>query len=87
MSKHLPMIDRLTRQLTAKGVENPRQTAVEHLQNSGVLRKGSETLTVKGKARTAMGPAGRAKDRAASHSTATHKPSDYKYVGGRAILK
>ena len=71
------MIGRLTRQLDAKGVPNARAEAIAHLQDCGVLRKGTETLTAKGRERTAMGPAGRAKDRAARQTG--HKPSDYVY--------
>lgn len=86
MAKHLPLITRLTRQMSAKGVENARAEAVLHLQNCGNLYKGTEELTVKGKKRQAMGPAGRAIDRAAKASG--RDPSDYKYVPGRgAILK
>lgn len=85
---HKTMIDRLTRQMSGKGVPNARAEAVAHLQKSGVLRKGTETLTVKGHERTAMGPAGRAKDRAARQSDG-HEPGDYKYnrATNRAVLK
>jgi hypothetical protein len=85
---HHTMIDRLTRQMSAKGVPNARAEAVTHLQNCGVLRKGTETLTAKGRERTHMGPSGRAKDRAARQS-GDHKPEDYKYnrAANRAVLK
>lgn len=81
------MIDRLTRQMSAKGVPDARAEAVAHLQNCGVLRKNGETLTAKGKERTLMGPAGRAKDRAARQTG--HKPEEYKYdrKTNRAVLK
>jgi hypothetical protein len=86
MANHLPLITRLTRQMSAKGVPNARVEAVLHLQNCGNLKKGTEELTVKGKKREAMGPAGRAIDRAAQRSG--RDPKDYKYVPGRgAVLK
>lgn len=80
-----PMIERLTRQLGAKGVPNARAEAVTQLQGFGILRKGTETLTAKGRQREAMGPAARAIDRAAKLSG--HPKSAYKFVAGRAILK
>lgn len=85
---HGTMIDRLTRQMSAKGVPNARAEAVAHLQNSGVLHKGTEKLTVKGHERTLMGASGRAKDRAARQS-GDHDPSEYKYnrKTNRAVLK
>jgi hypothetical protein len=49
------------------------------------MHKNSERLTVEGQRREAMGPAGRAIDRAARQSG--RPPSDFKYVGGRAVLK
>lgn len=86
MPKHQGMIERLTRQLGKKGLPNAREEAVAHLQKSGILRKGTETLTKKGEERTKMGPAGRAIDRA---SKLSGRPArDYKYIPGRgAILK
>lgn len=73
------ILERLVSQLQAKGM--PRQkayaVATSTLQKSGSLKKGSQEMTPKGKARSAMGAAGRAKDRAAKVSG--HKSSDYKY--------
>ena len=76
MIKYGSMVDRLTSQLAAKGVPNARVEAVMQLRHSGVL-KADGTLTAKGRERTAMGPAGRAKDRAARQTG--HKSSDYVY--------
>lgn len=86
MAKHQGMVERLTRQMAKKDVPNARAEAVSHLQKSGILRKGTEKLTRKGEERTAMGPAGRAIDRASKLSG--HPPSSYRYIPGRgAILK
>ena len=86
MTKHGSMVDRLTRQLEAKGVPNARAEAVTHLREHGVIRADG-TLTPKGRSRTAMGPAGRAKDRAARQTG--HAKSEYKYDPrtNRATLK
>lgn len=83
--KHLPLKTRLTRQLAADGVANASEEAVRILRERGHMRKDSEELTVAGKKREAMGPAGRAIDRAAKQSG--RPKSDYRYVGGRAVLK
>jgi len=81
----LPLITRLTRQLSADKVPDARNEALRILRERGHIYQNSERLTVEGKRREAMGPAGRAIDRAAR---ASGKPkSAYKYVGGRAILK
>jgi len=85
MAKHLPLITRLTRQLSADKVPDARDEALRILRERGHIRKNSEELTVEGKEREAMGPAGRAIDRASKRSG--HPPSAYKYVGGRAVLK
>jgi len=55
------------------------------LRERGHVHKNSERLTKAGQVREAMGPAGRAIDRAAKLSG--HPKSAYKYVGGRAVLK
>jgi hypothetical protein len=85
MVKHLPLITRLTRQLSSDGVENARDEALGILRDRGHVYKNSERLTKAGLEREAMGPAGRAIDRAARQSG--RPKSDYKYVGGRAVLK
>lgn len=85
MQKHLPLITRLTRQLSKDDVEAPREEALRILRERGHVHKTSERLTKEGARREAMGPAGRAIDRAAK---ASGRPaSDYRYVRGRAILK
>ena len=83
------ILERAVRQLQAKGMDRSRAyaTATSTLQKSGSLKPGSQQLTAKGQKRNAMGPAGRAKDRAAKASG--HKPSDYKYNAPKnmAILR
>jgi hypothetical protein len=85
MSKHLPLVTRLTRQIGTKDYPTAHEEAVRILRERGHMRKNSEVLTKEGERREAMGPAGRAIDRAARH--AGRPPSDFKYVRGRAILK
>lgn len=86
MSKSfLPLKTRLTRQLSASGVENPSDEAVRILRGRGHMKKNSEELTVAGKKREAMGPAKRAIDRASKRSGRPAK--DYAYRNGRAVLK
>jgi hypothetical protein len=86
MAKHLPLITRLTRQIGTAEYPNARDEAVRILRERGHIKQNSEELTVEGKRREAMGPAGRAIDRAAKQSG--RPKSDYKYVGGsRAVLK
>lgn len=83
--KHLPLITRLTRQLATDKVSDARDEALRILRERGHVHKNSEKLTKAGAEREAMGPAARAIDRAAKVSG--RPASDYKYVGGRAILK
>jgi hypothetical protein len=85
MAKHLPLITRLTRQLSKDDVPEARDEALRILRERGHVYKNSERLTTAGQKREAMGPAGRAIDRAAKQ--AGRPASDFKYVGGRAILK
>jgi len=85
MPKHLPLITRLTRQLSTAKVPQARDEALRILRERGHVHKNSERLTKAGQVREAMGPAGRAIDRAAKLSG--HPKSAYKYVGGRAVLK
>jgi hypothetical protein len=86
MKKYGSMVDRLTSQMAAKGVPNARVEAIMHLRHCGVL-KADGTLTAKGRSRTAMGPAGRAKDRAARQ--ADRRKSEYQWDPrtNRATLK
>lgn len=70
-----PIIKRLTKQLAAKGEEDPERMAYA-LQNKAGNLKGTE-LTAKGARRQALGAAGRAKDRAAK--AAGGDPRDYAY--------
>lgn len=73
------ILGRLVSQLQAKGMSKAKAFAVatSQLQKSGSLKPGSDQLTSKGKKRSAMGAAGRAKDRAAKLSG--KKPSSYTY--------
>lgn len=73
------ILDRLVRQLRAKGHSNSAAHAIatKALQKSGNLKKGTQQATEKGKRRGKMTPAARAKDRAAKRSGG--KPSQYKY--------
>lgn len=79
------LLTRLTRQLGADSVPDARNEAIRILRERGHMKQNSTELTVAGKKREAMGPAGRAIDRAAKLSG--HPKSAYRYVGGRAILK
>jgi len=73
------ILERLVSQLKAKGKSERSAYAIatSTLQKSGSLKPGSQEMTAKGRERSAMGAAGRAKDRAAKASA--HKASDYKY--------
>lgn len=82
---HLPLITRLTRQLSADKVPDARDEALRILRERGHVYQNSERLTKAGAEREAMGPARRAIDRASKQSG--HPASAYKYVGGRAVLK
>lgn len=84
-----PILKRLVEQLQAKGMSAGSANAIarKKLQESGNLKKGSDEMTAKGKKRSEMGAAGRAKDRAAQKSG--RKASEYKYNPrtNRATLK
>ena len=60
------ILDRLVQQLRDKGMDRDRAFAVatSQLQKHGVLKKGSQELTDKGKKRNSMTAGERAKDRA-----------------------
>lgn len=83
------ILERLVRQLRAKGYSNrsAHAIAVKALQRSGNLKKGSTEATAKGERRGRMTPGERAKDRAAKKSG--RKTSEYKYNKrtNRATLK
>jgi hypothetical protein len=81
------MIDRLHKTLDAKGVPNPRAEAVTHLQNSGVLHPGTETLTTLGVMRTKMGPIERAKDRGARALGRDRSEMKYDHATGKVQVK
>lgn len=84
-----PILKRLVEQLRAKGMSAgmANAVAIKQLQKSGNLKKGSTEMTEKGRKRSEMGAAGRAKDRAAQKSG--HSASEYKYNPrtNRATLK
>jgi predicted ATP-dependent Lon-type protease len=83
------ILERLRSQLMAKGMPKPQAFAVatSQLQKHGVLKKGTQELTTKGKTRNSMTAGERAKDRAAKESN--HPTSQYKYnaATNRATLK
>lgn len=85
MSKYLALLTRLTRQIGTANYPDAREEAKRILRERGHMKKNSEELTVAGKQREAMGPAKRAIDRAAKRSG--RDPKDFKYTGGRAVLK
>jgi hypothetical protein len=75
------ILDRLVRQLRAKGYNNSSAYAIatSALQKSGNLKKGSNKPTAKGKKRGSMSPSQRAKDRASKYSKGKYKPSSFSY--------
>lgn len=83
------ILERLVSQLQAKGMSKSQAFAVatKKLQQSGSLKPGSATLTSKGKKRSAMGAAGRAKDRAAAKSGKPVKDYTYNQLNNTARLK
>lgn len=84
MSKYLPLVTRLTRQIGNEKYDAHAE-AVQILRDRGHMYKRSEKLTKEGERREAMGPAGRAIDRASKQSG--RPASDYEYVRGKARLK
>lgn len=80
------LLNRLTRQLAAKGVKGAANMAAGLLKKRGHLTA-EGTLTAQGKKRQALGAGGRAKARAAKYSG--KKASDYKYNSktNRAVKK
>jgi hypothetical protein len=80
------LLKRLTRQLASKGVKGAANMASGLLKKRGHMDdKGN--LTAKGKARQALGKAGRAKSRAAKYSGS--RAANYKYNSrtNRAVKK
>lgn len=73
------ILERLVQQLQDKGMPKSKAFAVatKTLQRTGSLKPGTQELTLRGKQRSAMGAAGRAKDRAAKQGGG--KPEDYVY--------
>jgi len=74
------LLERLKSQIQATGKDESSAFAIatSALQKRGHLKRGTQELTTEGKARQALGNAGRAKDRAAKYS-GKHQPSDYNY--------
>ena len=70
------LLNRLTDQLAAKGVKNAKSEATSILQSRGHIDSNGN-LTKEGAQRQMLGPAGRAKDRAAKASG--RAPSEYTY--------
>lgn len=73
------ILERLKNQLEAKGHSESSAFAIatSQLQKHGVLKKGTQELTAKGKVRNEMSAAERAKDRAAKAGGGS--PSSYTY--------
>lgn len=86
-----PILTRLESQLRAKGMSPGMAAAVasKTLQKSGSLKQGTDKATSKGNRRSAMGAAGRAKDRAAKASHDKHEAHQFRYskMTNRATLK
>lgn len=70
-----PIVERLTKQLSARGVKDAKGMAYGLMEKAGNIKGGK--LTPKGEKRQAMGAAGRAKDRAAKAGGGS--PSEYRY--------
>lgn len=83
------ILDRLVRQLRAKGYDNKaaHDIAVSSLQKSGNLKKGGTQATAKGRKRGRMTPGQRAKDRAARRSGRSTGAYKYNKKTNRATLK
>lgn len=79
------IVERLTRQLRAKGVKNAKSAAYAFLNKAGVLK--GQKLTAKGKKRNAMSPGARAKARAAGRSGKSTKAYKYNKRTNRATLR
>jgi len=73
------IVDRLVQQLKDKGMNNDKAHAIANssLQRNGVLKRGTQELTAKGKKRNLMTASERAKSRAAKKDGST--PSNYNY--------
>ena len=83
------ILDRLIRQLKAKGHSNraARAIAVKALQRSGNLKKGSTKPTAKGVKRGKMTPGQRAIDRESKRSGRSKGEYKYNAKTNRATLK
>lgn len=85
-----PIFDRLVSQLKAQGMGELKAKDVATMTptRNGILDDDGN-LTAKGRERQAMGPDGRAKDRAAKASGGLHAPGDYRYdpATNRATVK
>ena len=75
------LLERLKDQIqaTGKSEQSAYAIATSQLQKRGQMKRGSQELTAEGKARQALGAAGRAKDREAKYSGGKHGMTDYKY--------
>lgn len=71
------ILDRLMRQLRARGVKEPYAMAKGLLTKHGLMKHGSMQLTAKGRKRNSMSPGQRAKARAAKYSG--RKPGSFRY--------
>ena len=84
------ILTRLEQQLIKdRGMSKPtaHNIAVKTLQDSGSIYRGTETLTAKGEARTAMGAKGRAIDRASKRLNRPESDFIYSSRTNRAKVK
>jgi hypothetical protein len=81
-----PLWESLVAHLNAQGAKEPDKLAKEILVKQGSMKEDG-SLTTKGKQRVKLGPAGRAKDRAAKLTG--KKPQDFVYDAKKkkAVLK
>ena len=75
------LLERLTRQLAAKGNKNAKAMATAILKKRGHIKQvGTHmVLTPEGKKRQDLGNGGRAIDRAIKYSKGKHSAGEYKY--------
>lgn len=81
-----PILARLTGQLTAQGLLDPRELALERLRHYGIIDAAGD-LTAYGRIRDRMSPAARAIDRQARRSGRDRSEYRYTAATNRATLR
>lgn len=81
------ILDRLVRQLRAKGIKNPYPIAISALQRSGNLKKWTKSATKKWIKRGKMTPWQRAIDRAVKKRWWTKSSYKYKRSNNTAVKR